>query len=138
MRKILIIDDDATSLAIARAVLEDEYVIATARSGQEAMGEFRGENLPDLVLLDVLMPGMSGMEVLSKMKNDERLKDIPVIFLTGERSVKMEIEGYLGGGAGFLLKPVDRILLKLKIKQQLSHIDLQKENRELKIKLGLL
>lgn len=137
MSKIMIIDDDATSLAIARAFLEDEYELSLVRSGPQALGALKGPVLPDLILLDMLMPGLSGLEVLEKIKQNDRLKEIPIIFLTGERRPDMEIKGYAAGAVDFLLKPVDRLLLKIRIRQQLAYNELLRENRELKKLLNL-
>lgn len=138
MHKILIVDDDATSLAIGRAFLEDEYELMLARSGTQALGALKGDSLPAVVLMDMHMPGMSGIDVLKEMKQDARLRDIPVIFLTGERSVGLEVESYAAGAADLLQKPVNNTLLKLKIRQQMSYVDLARENAALRIRLRLL
>ena len=137
MRKIMIVDDDSTSVAIGRAFLDDEYEIIVVRSGIQALGALKDDPLPDIVLLDVFMPGMDGMEVLKTMKKDDRLKDIPVIFLTGDKELDLEVEGYKNGAGDFLLKPVNRFLLKTKIKQYILFLDTVRENQELKKRLGL-
>lgn len=138
MHKIMIIDDDPVSLSIGRAFLEDNYQVMLVHSGQQALGTLRSELPPDLILLDVQMPGISGMEFIKIIKQDEQLKNIPVIFLTGERNLDLEVEGYTNGAVDFLLKPVNSYLLKVKIAQQISSVELMCENKELRNKLKQL
>lgn len=138
MHKVMIIDDDPVSLSIGRAFLEDHYQVILVRSAQQALGTLRSEVLPDLILLDMLMPGISGLEFLKMIKQDEGMRQIPVIFLTGERTVDLEIEGYSNGAVDFLLKPVNSYLLKLKIEQQISYVEIKCQNKELKRRLELL
>lgn len=132
MYHIMLIDDDPTSLAIGKALLGDQYRLTLIRSGQQALGALLGADLPDLILMDMLMPGISGMEVLKELKEDDRLKAIPVIFLTGESDQRWAVETYCGGAADFLSKPVDPDLLRIKIKQQLYLLELLRENKALK------
>lgn len=138
MERIMIIDDDSTSLAIGKAFLAEKYEVSLVMSGQQAIGALKGNSFPDLFLLDMLMPGMNGLDLLEIFKNDDRLKDIPVIFLTGERSIDLEIRGYQAGAADFLQKPVDRLLLELKIQHHLSVAKLRRENGVLRNRLKLL
>lgn len=138
MYRIMIVDDDAISLAIGKAFLEDEYEVSVVHSGLQALGALGGKILPDLIILDVLMPGIGGMEVMKTVRLDERLRDIPVIFLTGEKSADVELEGYTSGASDFLQKPVNQHLLKLKIKKQFMLLDLKRENAELKKQLAIL
>lgn len=138
LRKIMIVDDDSTSLAIGRAFLDGKYEVSLAHSGHQALGALKDEHIPDLILLDMQMPGMNGLDVLKSVKQDERLKDIPVIFLTGDRSVDLEIEGYTNGASGFLNKPVNKYLLMVEIQQHLDYNDLKRENMVLRKRLDLL
>lgn len=132
------IDDDPTSLAIGQALLEGEYDLTMARSGVQALGYLNGEYLPDLVLLDMMMPGLNGIEVLKTMKESDRLKDIPVIFLTGETQKSEIMTVYGNGAADFLEKPVDPELLRIRLRQQTRYLDIKKENQKLKSILKLL
>ena len=84
-KKILMVDDVALNHATARDVLEDTYELYEASSGKEAFEKLK-EITPDLILLDVVMPEMNGMEVLKKLKSIPSFKDIPVIFLTADTS----------------------------------------------------
>lgn len=138
MHKIMIIDDDLVSLSIGKAFLDDEYEVALVYSGQQALGILKDAAIPDLILLDMLMPGISGMDLIKIIKQDDRLKDIPVIFLSGEGSIDVEVEGYLNGACDFLQKPVNSYLLKAKIKHFITFVELRRENKELRRQLGLL
>lgn len=135
MYKIMIIDDDPTSLAIGKALLEDKYEVSLARSAHQALGALIRESLPDVILLDMVMPGIDGIALLRKFKQNDQLKNIPVIFLTSEDDLDVEVQSYCNGASDFLQKPVSPDMLWIKIRQQLSYIELQKENKELKSKL---
>ena len=83
MRKVMVIDDSRTILSIAKGELERDYQVITALSGDE--GLFLLERfIPDLILLDLNMPGMDGKEVLRRIRQDEKWRRIPVIFLTAD------------------------------------------------------
>lgn len=138
MHKIMIIDDDLVSLSIGKAFLDDEYEVTLVYSGQQALGILKDAVMPDLILLDMLMPGISGMDLLKLIKKDEKLKDIPVIFLSGESNIDVEVEGYLNGACDFLQKPVNAFLLKAKINHFITCVELRRENKELQRQLGLL
>jgi len=79
---VLIVDDEVSNIEIMNAVLEDHYEISFATSGEQALEVARAV-LPDLILLDVMMPGLDGYEVCTRLKNDRMLAEVPVIFTTG-------------------------------------------------------
>lgn len=135
MYRIMLVDDDPTSLAIGKALLEDQYELTLVRSGQQALGALLERVLPDLILLDMVMPGINGMELLQMVKNDRRLSDIPVIFLTGESTLRQTVLSYDNGAADFLVKPVDPDMLRIKVAQQLQYMELRRENAALKAEL---
>lgn len=137
-KRIMIVDDDATSLAIATAMLEDDYEVVTAKSGLQALGCLQGKDVPDLILLDMIMPGTSGMEVLKTLKETPGLRQIPVIFLTSMESVDFKLEGFINGADDFLQKPIHAELMKMKIRRQLHIFQLEQENQLLQQKLQLL
>lgn len=118
MTKILIIEDDSFVIDIYHTKLSQEgYEVIEARNGIEAMKKL-GEVRPDLILLDIIMPYMDGIEVLHKIKKDEKLKTIPIILLTN-LSQKEEINEGLGLGANdYLIKShftPSEVLEKIKI-----------------------
>ena len=133
--KIMIVDDDATSLAIAKAILEEEFEVITAGSGISALGYLKGGEHLDLILLDMIMPGTSGMDVLKTLKQTPELSQIPVVFLTSMEGIDFELEGFINGAEDFLQKPVHAGLMKMKIKRQLYIHRLKEENQFLQQKL---
>ncbi len=101
---ILVVDDDEGNLSLARKMLGGDYQIATAKSGAEAL-EYLEHNIPDLMLLDVQMPEMSGFEVIQKLFSDARWEKIPVIFLTADRSPETEESCFELGAMDYIAKP---------------------------------
>ena len=90
---VLIVDDTDANIDILVEALEDEYDIAVAKDGNRAL-EMVEANPPDLILLDVMMPGISGFETCRKIKQNEMNKDIPVIFITGKTEMESVVEGF--------------------------------------------
>lgn len=82
-RLLLLVDDDSENVQVVHSILKDRYKIRVATNGAKALELAKVEPLPDLILLDVMMPQMDGYEVCGCLKADERTKDTPVIFLTG-------------------------------------------------------
>lgn len=138
MKKIMIIDDDTTSLAIARALLESEYKVITMQSGLQALGYLQDHQPPELILLDMVMPGTSGMDVLKSLKETPKLAEIPVIFLSSMEGIEFEVEGFTHGAEDFIQKPIHAQLLKMKISRQMYIRQLKEENQFLHRKLQLL
>ena len=138
MKKIMIIDDDTTSLAIAKALLESEYEVVTMQSGLQALGYLQDHQPPELILLDMVMPGTSGMDVLKALKEIPKLADIPVILLSSMEGMDFEVEGFTHGAEDFIQKPIHAQLLKMKIRRQLYIHQLKEENQLLQRKLQLL
>ena len=104
--QVLVVDDQEINRNALEAILEEDYEILTAENGQEALDLMR-EHTADLslVLLDLMMPVMSGQEVLQVVRDDEALKEIPIIVLTAEKSA--ELEALQLGAADFIIKPFD-------------------------------
>lgn len=115
MKKIMIVDDDVTSVAIVKALLEPEFEVVSANTGVEALGELQRSPDLNLILLDMVMPGVSGMDLLKVLKKSENWSNISVIFLTSLEGVDIELEGFTNGASDFLQKPVNAELLRLKI-----------------------
>ena len=104
---VLVVDDSLVIRAVVRAGLEDEgYVVVEAHDGRQAIEECRLRP-PDVVLLDVEMPGLNGYEVLAQLKADPRLRDIPVVFLTGRTRMEDIVAGLRGGAHDYLKKPFE-------------------------------
>ncbi|PPS40900.1 two-component system response regulator [Chroococcidiopsis sp. TS-821] len=114
--KILVVDDHAASRMTAVALLAVEgYEVLEADSGVAAL-DLVTRSQPDLILLDVMMPGMDGFEVCRQLKQDEQTRLIPVIFITALNDRRSRISGIEAGGDDFLSKPFDRLELAARVK----------------------
>ncbi|HIK29402.1 MAG: two-component system response regulator [Oscillatoriaceae bacterium SKW80] len=114
--KVLVVDDHPASRMTAVALLSVEgYEVYEAESGPEALKSV-GETDPDLILLDVMMPGMDGFEVCRRLKQDEQTRLIPVIFITALNDRRARIKGIEAGGDDFLTKPFDHLELSARVK----------------------
>lgn len=119
MPKILIADDDPVLLKYLSAVLEKyDYQYTTATNGIEAIEKVKAYS-PDLMLLDVMMPEMDGLEVCKKLKDDLRTRHIPIILITGSTDRELRIKGLSVGANDFLTKPIDRPELIARIRNLL-------------------
>ncbi|QPN67745.1 two-component system response regulator [Synechococcus sp. CBW1006] len=117
---ILVVDDSVSSLDQISAVLQVFYQVKVATGGAKAL-EIAGANTPpDLILLDVMMPGLSGYQVCKKLKDEAFTRDIPVIFLTANSSVDDEASGLLLGAADFIAKPVNPPILLARVATQMQ------------------
>ena len=108
---VMVVDDSELNLRVASNILKEEFDVACANSGEVAF-ELMKRRIPDLVLLDLHMPGMNGFEVMEKMHEDPELKNIPVIMLTADNVRENEVRGFELGAMDFITKPfVDQIML---------------------------
>lgn len=138
MYRVMVVDDDSTSLAICKALLSSVYEVILAKSSLEALGYLKSDQKPDAILLDMIMPGTNGMDMLKILKKDSYSFEIPVIFLTSMEDDEFEVEGYMNGAVDFLKKPVQPDLLKMKLARQIYISNLRKENMFLKRKLAMI
>jgi DNA-binding response OmpR family regulator len=105
-KRILAVDDDSTALGALRQILAQKgYDVTTAGNGEDALGILAGATF-DLVILDVVMPGMNGYEVCRTLRQDPRTEDTPVIFLTAKGTMVDMAEGEAAGSDLYLIKPV--------------------------------
>ena len=123
---ILIVDDEESNALILSNMLSADYNIFIAANGREAIG-LANEHLPDIVLLDIMMPEMDGYEVFSILKNGERTSGIPVIFITGLSDPMEEEKGLGMGAADYICKPFNPFAVKLRVKYQIQIINDIKE-----------
>jgi len=121
-QKILIVDDMKANIQILADLLKDKYKILVATSGEKALEIAFSENKPDLILLDVIMPGMSGHDVCKKLKDSPKTKNIPIIFITGKVSIEDEIYGFELGAVDYIAKPFSPIIVKARVK---THAELK-------------
>ena len=103
MKQILVVDDNKANLILAKKALEDNYQVILVKSGMQAL-QVLEKQIPDLILLDINMPEMSGIETMMKMREREELKDIPVVFLTADGESETEV--LENKGNSFVLLPI--------------------------------
>lgn len=119
MPLILVVDDQPSNIHALYQLLVDECEVSMATSGAEALA-FCAEQLPDLILLDVLMPEMSGYEVCDRLKADPRTRGIPVIFVTVQGDAADEAEGFAHGAVDYIPKPFVDVVVKARVRTQLA------------------
>lgn len=134
--KLLVVDDVQTNVLLLKALLGKEgYGILVANNGQEALEVIRNEN-PDLILLDVMMPGMDGFKVAERLKSEEFRCEIPIIFLTALDDTQSIVNGFKLGVGDFISKPFRKEELMVRIKHQLSLVAarriIEEKNEELR------
>ncbi len=125
---VLIVDDTPENLLLMSNVLKEDYRVKVAANGEQALRIARSDEVPALVLLDVMMPGMNGYEVCRRLKRDEPTKSVPVIFVTSKDAVEDEAAGFDAGGVDYIVKPVNPLLLKARVR---THIELKQAREDL-------
>ena len=126
---ILIVDDVLENIQVAMNILkEDSYDFSFAKSGHEAL-QLMKENSFDLVLLDIMMPGIDGFEVCKRLKEDAESRDIPVIFLTAKSDIDSIAKSFELGGVDYIVKPFHAVELLARVK---THIEFYKAKQVLK------
>lgn len=137
--KLLLVDDEATNLQVLRHILQDDYRLLFAKSGAKAL-ELAFTESPDLVLLDVMMPGMTGLEVCSALKAEPSTARIPVIFVTALADTDDEAKGFEVGAVDYITKPVSQPIVRARLRTHLSlvHVETLRQTRlEIVQRLGL-
>jgi len=121
---VLIVDDNPQNLKVLGNVMKNntDYALAFAMNGEEAL-EYMEKNTPDLVLLDVMMPGMDGFEVCSKLKKTKKGADVLVIFITAKTEPEDIVRGFEVGGVDYVTKPFNEAELLMRIR---THMELKK------------
>jgi diguanylate cyclase (GGDEF)-like protein len=119
---LLIVDDESVNLKVLNHILGQDYTIYTASNGESAIVKAK-ELLPDLVILDVLMPGIDGYETLSEIKKCEETSHIPIIFITGLNTDLDEEKGLSLDAADYIMKPFSATIVKLRVKNQIKIVN---------------
>ena len=120
------VDDETINIKMMLNALKDHYTTLVATNGEKALSLVRSDNPPDLILLDISMPGMDGYEVCVKIKQDKQFDNIPIIFVSANASQEEQIKGLELGAVDYLTKPVCLPILRAKIK---SHLEM-KQHRD--------
>ncbi|GHS90105.1 hypothetical protein AGMMS49957_15050 [Synergistales bacterium] len=130
---ILIADDESANLAVLSEILKNDYKVIVAKTGGAAIKRV-ADDKPDLILLDILMPDMSGFEVLKKLKESNESKNIPVIFITGLSNPENEEKGLKLGAADYITKPFNNAIVIARVG---THIQIVKQVRAIE-RLGMI
>ena len=131
---ILAVDDEQLNLELLRFILERNNFEYKGISDDDYLFELLEERLPDLILLDVIMPRIEGFELCEKVKSFAKYKDIPVIFLTGKVNIKDKVKGFEVGGVDYVTKPfneqelIARIETHIELRRARNQIEQQAEN----------
>ncbi|MBD3657098.1 HD domain-containing phosphohydrolase [Marinobacter sp.] len=130
-QRILVVDDIADNIDLLVEILKPDYHIQAAKSGEMAL-RIVNKTMPDLILLDIMMPGMDGYEVCRRLKEDLTTRHIPVIFVSAKMTVEDELQGFDAGAVDYITKPVSPPLVKARVR---THLALHDQNRELNRKV---
>ncbi|WP_107877291.1 two-component system response regulator [Pseudoduganella sp. UC29_71] len=136
---ILAVDDESTNLQLLRQILQDRYSLLFAKDGPRAL-ELAAKEQPDLILLDVMMPDMTGYEVCRRLKADPATEAIPVIFVTALTDITDEVDGFEAGAVDYITKPVSPAVVKARVRLHLSLVrldELKASRLEIVQRLGL-
>jgi len=117
---VLVVDDTPDNLMLMADLLRDRYRVKAANCGETALRVLQSNPLPDLILLDIMMPGLSGHEVARQLQQDPRTRDIPIIFLTALASMENEIQGLELGAVDYITKPISPPLVLARVQTQLK------------------
>ena len=108
---ILVVDDTPANLALMSSLLKDTYKVKVANCGERALEIANSDTPPDLILLDIMMPGIDGYEVCRRLKGQATTKDIPIIFLTSMADVENESMGFSLGAVDYIAKPFNQTVV---------------------------
>jgi Amt family ammonium transporter len=127
-RKILIVDDVPTNITVLTEILMSDYKMVCATNGSDAL-KLAVSSVPDLILLDIMMPEMDGYEVCRQLKSDDRTQNIPVIFLTAKKEEEDEVKGLELGAVDYISKPFSSVILRHKVRIHME-LKLHRDNLE--------
>ncbi len=117
---VLVVDDTPDNLTLISNLLRNDYKIKVTTHGEKALQIARAHPQPDLILLDIVMPGMNGMEVIRELKASPETQHIPVIFVTALNAAAEEVKGFELGAVDYITKPFEPAIVKTRVKTQLA------------------
>ena len=127
--RLLVVDDQPVNIQVLYEIFNRDHDVYMATSGSQALEVCRS-NPPDIILLDVLMPGMDGLEVCVRLKADPATRDIPIIFVTAQDNPDDEVKGLNAGAVDFITKPVNPVIVRARVH---SHLTLKKQGDQLRV-----
>ena len=122
--KLLLVDDEPVNLQVLKQILQQDYRLLFARDGEKALSLAESEQ-PQLILLDIMMPGITGLETCKQLKQNSRTRHIPVIFITALAETRDETEGFNVGCVDYITKPVSPAIVLARVKTQLSLVSME-------------
>ncbi|WP_369404212.1 HD-GYP domain-containing protein [Thauera butanivorans] len=122
--KLLLVDDEPTNLQVLRHILQQDYRLLYAKDGRRAL-ELAASERPELILLDVMMPGITGLETCRWLKADAATAAIPVIFVTALADARDEVEGFEAGAVDYITKPVSAPVVRARVRTHLSLVRME-------------
>jgi putative two-component system response regulator len=125
---VLVVDDTPENIDVLNGILQEDHTVRAATSGEKALAIARTKPQPDLILLDVMMPGMDGYEVCRRLKSDYQTQKIPVIFVTAMNETEDETRGFDLGAVDYITKPVSPSVVRARVR---THISLYDQKRHL-------
>ncbi|SIQ95638.1 two-component system response regulator [Aquipseudomonas alcaligenes] len=131
--QLLVVDDEPANLQVLRHILQEDYRLLFAKDGAKAL-ELAAREKPELILLDVMMPGMTGYEVCAQLKATPATSAIPVIFVTALADVEDEAQGFAVGAVDYITKPVSPAIVKARVRTHLSLVRVE-ELRETRLQI---
>ena len=137
IKRILVVDDEPNNLQVLKQILNERYQLIFATNGEKAL-EAAVKHLPDLVLLDIMMPGMNGYEACERLKATPATKDMPVIFVTAMSEVEDEARGFDVGAVDYIQKPVSGPIVLRRIETHLSLVRAQELENSQKAAIYML
>jgi len=126
---VLVVDDTPENIDLLDNVLNQDYNVKAALNGEKALKIAGSENPPDIILLDIMMPGMDGYQVCRRLKSGPKTQDIPIIFVTSMSEVEDETRGLEVGAVDYITKPISPTIVKARVK---NHLELKKAREYLK------
>ncbi|ETR72842.1 MAG: hypothetical protein OMM_07307 [Candidatus Magnetoglobus multicellularis str. Araruama] len=126
--KILIVDDTPVNIRVLVEALKDDYKLSIATNGKVALNYAMADQPPDLVLLDIMMPELDGYEVCKQLKEKEKTRDIPIIFITAMSEERNETLGLEMGAVDYIVKPINPRIVQARVK---THLELKKHRDHL-------
>ena len=127
---LLVVDDTSDNLRLMAGIFGEDYRVRVADSGEKALKVCSGDVAPDLVLLDVMMPGMDGFEVARRLREQANGETIPIIFVTALTDEASRLRGLDLGAVDFVSKPIDPDVLKLRVRNFIRYVDLHKRRQQ--------
>lgn len=124
-KTILIVEDETINLNILVSILRDEYTLILEKSGTKAITRAE-QQLPDLILLDIMLPDLDGYSIISALKNNDQTKEIPVIFISALKDVKDEEKGLMLGAVDYIVKPYNASIIKARVRTHMKLVTQRK------------